>query len=505
MEEKKNTVRKGFLLGTLSLVLAALLLALNIASLFVPNRFLNIDISPAGRYTLSEKTKEFISELEEDITLYVLNADGSDKGIEAFIKTYDESSKRIKTEHINTTENPDFLASLGYQTSAQISPYTVIIKSEKRSYPIDASNFYYYYNQQFGEISASDYSKYLQYFGSSEMYAEYYNELAYNTKLYFRGEMLLSLGIDYVSQKFIPHAYFITGRGEDSTSEGNFASFLAQYGYRAEAHDITVSAGIPEDAGCIVINSPTEDYTEVEAGLIIDYLKNGGRMLLLTDKENASMKNLMSIMDYYGATAQDVLISEDKEKSEESEAEKAENENETQKEADPHEIEVLMNVSHDVFATAEGYTGHINLLNANPITVKSGSALRDSQLVSAILTTTDKAYTVSAEEKGTYTVGVAVEEVTEGGTTGIVWLTGADAFNEGDIDTEALALPFFSFYWTNVEFSSEFSSIEGIAVSEGTLTASASIVMWLGVVMILLIPFAILCAGTLIYFKRRKV
>ena len=498
MEEKKNTIHKGFLLGTLSLVLAALLIVLNIASLFLPSRVIDIDISASRRYTLSETTKKFLSELDEDITLYVLNADGSDKGLEAFIKRYDDSSKHIKSEYINTAEQPDFLAGLGYQVSSEVAAYTMIVKSDKRSYPINASGIYYYYSEKLGEISASDYSYYLQVFASSESYAEYYNELAYNTKIYCKAETLISFAVDYVSQEIIPHAYFITGRGEDSTTEGNFASLISQNGYMVESHDITVSAGIPKDAGCIVINSPTEDYTEAEAKLILDYLKNGGRMLLLTDDENVSMKNLMSIMDYYGATAQDILISEEKEKTEgESE--------ETDKEADPHEVEVLMNVSHDVFALAEGYTGHISILNANPITLKPSSELRESQITSSILNTTDKAYTESPDKKSAYTVGVVVEEQTENGTTGIVWLTGADAFNAEESEGEAIALPMVGFYWTNVEFSSEFMTMSGTSVSEGSTTASSGITMWLGVVMILFIPFAVLATGTLVYFKRRKV
>lgn len=501
--EKKNIIRKGFLLSALSLILVALLIALNIALLFVPGRALEMDVSISKRYTLSENTKKLLSELGEDITLYVLNADGSDKGLEAFIKRYDESSKHIRTENIDTDSQPDFLTDLGYQVSSEVAPYTIIVKGEKRSYPIDSSSFYYYYNEQFGQISASDYSYYLQYFGSSEAYADYYNELAYNTKVYFQGEALLSLGVDYVSQSFIPHAYFITGRGEDSPTDGNFASFLGEYGYTVDSHDITKSVGIPEDAGCIVINSPSEDYTEAEAKMILEYLKNGGRMLLLTDEENASMKNLMSIMDYYGATVQNVLISEEKEQTE-LEGEESETE-EADKEADPHEIQVQMIFSHDVFALAESYTGSVSILNANPITVKPSGELRESQLVSAILTTTDRAYTESSEQKETYTVGVAIEELTENGTTGIVWLTGADAFNEGETDTEALALPFFSFYWTNVEFNSEFLNMAGIPASEDMLTASASIVMWTGVVMILLLPVAVLGAGTFIYFKRRKI
>lgn len=501
MEEKKNTARKGFLLSAFSLILALLLILINIALLFVPSRILDMDITASKRtaskrYTLSEDTKKLISELEEDITLYVLNADGSDKGLEAFIKRYDEASKHINIEYINTSVQPDFLTSLGYQASSEVAAYTIIVKGEKRSSPINSSELYVYYNELFGEISASDYSYYLQYFASSEAYSEYYNELAYNTEVYLQAEALISLGIDYVSQEFIPHAYFITGRGEDSATSGNFATFLSEYGYKVEAHDIKSSKGIPEDAGCIVINSPSEDYTEAEAKVILDYLKNGGRMLLLTDVENVSMKNLMSIMEYYGATAQSVLISEDKEQSE--------GEDGSDKEKDPHEIETVLNTSHDVFAFAEGYEESISILNATPITVKPESELRDSQLVSAILSTKDKTYTESAEQKGAYTVGVAVEEIADNGTTGIVWLTGADAFNGGEADTEALALPFFSFYWVNVEFSSEFLSMSGAAMSDGMLVASASIMMWSGVVMILLIPAAFIGVGARVYLKRRK-
>ncbi len=472
-------------------------LAINIGAAFIFKSHTFPDMTSSELYTISEETKKFNFSLGESVTISVLNADRSNAQFEIFMERYAESGHSITLEYVNTFENPEFLAEHGISSDDAVNPYSVVVSSEKRSQYIDFYSMYYYSNETLGisQMSYSQYNYYYSLFSSSESYAEYLYNLMYGSKLYFCGEKALTSTVEYVTLDYIPHSYFVTGHGEDSVNDGNFASLLAYMEYAYGVLDITAADKIPEDADCIIINSPNEDYSESETQIIMDYLKSGGRMLLLTDKENLSMSNLMSIAKYYGASASAELIAEERTEEEESESE-------SDTETDIYSLPPVFNTDHDVFAEFPTDEYDVEIKNASPISI--GDKLRSALLVTPLITTSENAYVNSTENKGVYNIGIAAEEETESGNTRMVWFACADTFNDEDTSSTDLSILVYAMTWMGKSYDSVLGEISAPLFEDPILTVSSGAAVWLGIFIILVIPATLITVGIFIYVKRRK-
>lgn len=468
--------------------LVILMLFVSIGMSLLPVSYAEFDMTEQGRYAVSPEAKKFLRGVHEDITVYVLDPDGTNPQLESFLRRYAEAGKNVGVKYVKTAEVKDLLASYGYSTDS-IAPYSLLICSDKRGELVDFYSMYYYVNEKLGisSMSYSDYNYYYSLFSSSDSYATYLDALVYSSELYFNGDAVITGVIEYVTLDIIPHAYFITGHGEDSVSDGKFVSLLGQMYYHFEALDITKSS-IPEDACCIVINEPESDYTEEEAGMILDYLKSGGRLLLVTGEGNVGMKNLSSITEYYGMTVTDGLV-----------CEKPESEAEDGEDTDIHSLTPVLNDSHDILAS---FKYSLSIKNANAITVSD--ELRRSQLVTPIVTTSENAYIGDEGTCAVYNLGVAVEEETEGGTTRLVLVSGADSFNDTSSAQNNLALLVYSLDWLDESYTSSVGKIDGVRFSDTMLNISSGMALGIGVAFSLIIPAALIVGGVIVRAKRRR-
>ena len=468
--------------------LVILMLFVSIGMSLLPVSYAEFDMTEQGRYAVSSEAKKFLRGVDEDITVYVLDPDGTNPQLESFLRRYAESGKNVGVKYVKTAEVKEILASYGYSADS-IPPYSLLICSDKRGELVDFYSMYYYVNEKLGisSMSYSDYNYYYSLFSSSDSYATYLDALVYSSELYFNGDAVITGVIEYVTLDIIPHAYFITGHGEDSVSDGKFVSLLGQMYYHFEALDITKSS-IPEDACCIVINEPESDYTEEEAGMILDYLKSGGRLLLVTGEGNVGMKNLSSITEYYGMTVTDGLV-----------CEKPESEAEDGEDTDIHSLTPVLNDSHDILAS---FKYSLSIKNANAITVSD--ELRRSQLVTPIVTTSENAYIGDEGTCAVYNLGVAVEEETEGGTTRLVLVSGADSFNDTSSAQNNLALLVYSLDWLDESYTSSVGKIDGVRFSDTMLNISSGMALGIGVAFSLIIPAALIVGGVIVRAKRRR-
>ncbi len=497
MENKKLTFTSRMFVVITALVLALIIVVMA----FIPERYTLLDATRSKYYGISKSSIELISSLDEDVTIYLLNSDGGRPELEIFLEKYAQYGKNVTLEHVNTKKDTEFFVFHGYDASATVSNNSIMVYSEKRNQVIDASYMYTYTNSQLGfsSINASEYSYYYSLFSQSEDYAQYLEALLYDTVEEFDGEALISAAVEYVTVDEIPRMYFIEGHGEDSAVDGVFASNLSSVGYGYGVHDITKSEGIPSDASCIVVNSPENDYSDNEAELILDYLKNGGNMILLTSAENIKMENLMSIAEYYGVTSTGEKISENPE---------AEEGEESDADVTEYTVVPIINSDHDLFSEFNSYSG--SLKNAMPI--KISEDLRKSQLVTPVLSTSDRAYTDNPDNTEIYTVGVAVEEETAKGTTKLVWITGAESFNgesAGDVSDTAnqsnILLMLYSAIWTEESYKSNLGAVPNAVWYEDVmLNVSEFASGWLGVLFIFVIPVAVIGIGLFVYFYRKR-
>ena len=56
---------------------------------------------------------------------------------------------------------------------------------------------------------------------------------------------------------------------------------------------------VPEDASAIIINAPQQDYNEKDAQKVIDYLKAGGKAIIVGSYTENKLPNFDKILETY--------------------------------------------------------------------------------------------------------------------------------------------------------------------------------------------------------------
>ena len=295
--------------ATVCVSVVATFLCFNIAVCSLPKAATSFDLTKNRIYSVSDDTKEYLKGLDEDITVYLIDFVGSEEIVNSYIRRYCELSKRIKVKEVDTSKDTELVRELGISSS--VSMYSVLVKSEKRSKLVSSEEYFTYYHPELDFLSPSELQNYLTYY--SQLLNQYsqtegasyetlsqiqsiYESLATESVLYFKPEAALGYAIEYVTADYIPTMYFLSGHGEKNTSTNPL--------------NIKEISDIPEDAGLILINCPTEDYSDTEIQKLLKYSDNGGRLLVLSNPDNLVMPNFNRLMSALGLYADENVISE---------------------------------------------------------------------------------------------------------------------------------------------------------------------------------------------------
>jgi ABC-2 type transport system permease protein len=138
----KKQLSTGVFSVSLIAVALAISVVVNLVVEAIPSNLTALDFSYAQLYSITDDTKTAVAALDEDITIYVLIAEGSkDAQIDAILNRYEDLSKHIKVEYINPSTQPYF-----YQDYTDSAPTknSLIVTSDKRSKVIDYYDIYVY-------------------------------------------------------------------------------------------------------------------------------------------------------------------------------------------------------------------------------------------------------------------------------------------------------------------------------------------------------------------------
>lgn len=275
---------KGIKLGAYSvatiLVMAALVIAVNLGLNYVPDQYTSFDVTANKIYTLTDDTKEMVSNLAEDITIYVLAEEASkDEDLDTTLTQLEGLSGHIKVEYVSPVANPKFYYNY---TSEEPTDNSLIVVGPDNSTVVDYNSIYAY-------------------------------ELNYNTYSYeitgYDGEGQLASAISYVLTEDIPKFYIIAGHGE-LEFEDTFLNALTKENVTYEELTLYSVDEIPADAQGVIINAPTSDFSEDDADKVIAYLEQGGSAFLLPTFTEESMDNFERILDFYEVSLVDGIIVE---------------------------------------------------------------------------------------------------------------------------------------------------------------------------------------------------
>ena len=276
-----RTAKVGGYSFVLSLVVLAILIAVNVLASKLPTSWTQFDISAAQLYSLTSDTKVVVTNLQQDVTIYWISQTGKeDTVIQKLLDRYQE-----------------------------LSDYITVVKKDPDVYPTFA--------QQYTEETVMNNSLVVE-SGDKNRYISYDNIYQYDTGSYyttgsvsqsFDGEGQITSAIDYVVSTDLPQVYLLSGHGEAALSE-TFADELerSNYGTVEDFSLLNVDA-IPEECDVLLINAPTSDISDEELTMLRSYVQGGGKLVVLSGpQENADLPNLQALLSDYGVTVNDGVV-----------------------------------------------------------------------------------------------------------------------------------------------------------------------------------------------------
>ncbi len=116
-----------------------------------------------------------------------------------------------------------------------------------------------------------------------------------------------------------PVVYFSTGHGEnniDDSSEQGYSQIktaLESAGLQVRTLATAITNTIPSDAATVIIASPTQSFSAIEANILKSYLAQGGSAMIILDFTNATKQSdtlygLGPVLDEWGVTMRNDLV-----------------------------------------------------------------------------------------------------------------------------------------------------------------------------------------------------
>ena len=441
-----------------------------IINMIVSQMGIQLDLTSRKLYSLTDETIDLVRNLEEDVTIYMLAATGSeDPDFERIAQEYEKHSKHIRFVHKDPILYPKFASEY---TDEEISQNSFIIANEETGR-----------------------AKYLDY--SELVVSEFdYNTFRSNITGYdFEGKV--TSAIQYVTNPDLPIMYVVQGHGEKEIGEV-FREAMDRLNIQVEPLEIIKKENVPEDCDILFINSPSSDFQEEEINRIKEYMIAGGNAIITLDYQSVDLTNFKSLMEYYGVEVTDGFV--------------VEGDNNMHLPNYPHFL-VPDVVNHDI--TDQVFDNKVYVISPVSSGLVISDTTRSSLNIEPLLTTSDMAYaktniyaeTLSKEEgdlEGPFYVGLLASDTYDGVTSNMAVFSSEMTFDEsmiqaygnGNILSGAIR------YMSGDEVTPISIASKSI-LSDHIYVTQQQAILW-GILVILVMPAFILIAGIVVNVKRRK-
>ncbi|MCD4748835.1 MAG: GldG family protein [Thermoanaerobaculales bacterium] len=256
---------RRFSTGGAAVVLAVVLLLM--ANWLGTRHWKRADWTASHLYSLSEKSRNIVGDIDEEIRVIVFMTPGSGlyPQVRELLNRYEAVSDNIKLEYIDPEREPLRTQQLAEEFGISLANTVVFTAGERSKYVTS------------DQMAEFDYS------GMRMGQAP--------TLKAFKGEEQFTSAILSLVAPSVPKVYFVTGHGEPSASSpGGLSergiSLLKENLKREnmETAEVTLLSGsVPEDADVLAIIGPTRAFTEAEIQALESYLRGDGRLLAALD------------------------------------------------------------------------------------------------------------------------------------------------------------------------------------------------------------------------------
>ena len=468
----KKTLKNGSYSVVLSVIFVVIIVVVNLIVDAFPSTYTELDVSDQQLFSIGDQTKDFLKELDKDVTIYQIAQSGSeDEVVSKLLQKYEEASDHIKVEKKDPVVNPKFTSEY---TDEEVSSNSLIVVCEDRSKVVDYNNIY---------ESSIDYNTY-----------------SYTTSG-FDGEGQITSAISYVTSDNLPVLYTLDGHGEKSL-DSTLQEDIEKANIEIKSLNLLTEESVPEDADCLMINSPSTDISEEERDAIIEYLENGGKAMIFSDYTEESMDNFDAVLENYGVERVDGIVIE----------------GDAQHYAMQMPYYLLPDVSSAEAVSDFSSQGYF-VLAPYAQGIRQLDNVRDTLTIESLLTTSDEAYSktdlntetlekTDEDIDGPFDIGVSItEEVDDDKTTQIVYYSTANlmdsqinqmvAGGNEQMITESLN-------WMCSTDETSTISIPSKSLEVSYLTVTAYDAAYWKICVMGLIPGVFLVVGFVVWLKRRK-
>ncbi|MBO4762894.1 MAG: Gldg family protein, partial [Lachnospiraceae bacterium] len=232
---------------------------------------IHVDLTAGGLYSLEDTTVEYLESLKDHIVVtYITGENEEEKVFSDIMEGFTDVCDNI--EYVVALEGDSLALVKNKNISSQFgSGFLVTDEDTGLEKFIDIGEMI---------ISTLDYST-----------------LSYKiTGVDLEGRMLSALS--YVQGTSRPVVKLLTGHGEEELASG-FVTILDREGIDHENVSLSTSGSL-EGCDALVIYAPISDISEEEYNTILEYLLDGGKIMIFADPSAGSLPNIESLMRHYG-------------------------------------------------------------------------------------------------------------------------------------------------------------------------------------------------------------
>ena len=473
-EERKKNLRHGSYVSIMTVIVIALVAAVNLVVGQLPSSVTQIDASSRQLYTIGEDTENLVRGLEQDVTLYYVVTGGNENEyISRMLERYEDLSDHLTVEKVDPELHPTFTSQY---TDEEVSDNSIIVVSGDKSRVV----------------------------GSSDMLVQELNYYTYSYQVTeFDGEGQVTSAIAYVISDNLPVLYQLTGHDEQSLGS-SLTDSIEKNNIEIQDLNLLTEESVPEDAAALLICSPSRDISEEEAQKILSYLEGGGKVLLFTDYSQEEMPNLESLLTNYGLQKGTGIVMEG-----------------DSSYYYPQRPDVLIPEINTDSSVLSGLTDDVYALIQDAQPVETLEEYRDTLEIENLLTTTDSGYVKEVSEDGmisfqqeegddtgTFAVGVSVTEAIDDETESQLIYFSSSTLTADELDQYVSGgnSEILSCILTNLcEMEDNITfNIPAKSLSVEYLSYTNQSAAIFKVIVIAVIPAAFLLVGFIIWMKRRK-
>ena len=246
------------------------------------------DISKSQFYSLSEKTINVLNTLDEPVKVIVFFQPNQAMyvRVKRLLDEYKSNSDKIKVEFVDPAKD---IARVKLLAEKYKIEHTEIVIFEYKD------NIKYVYTN---EIAEYDYSGVYQ--GRPPVFQA------------FKGEAAFTSAILSVKKKEQEKIYFTSGHGEKSITDNSekglarTTQILKENNYKTEEINLIGKEKLSDDIKILIIAGPVKSFMENEIKLLREFIKKGGKLLLLIDPLEYS--GLESLMTEFGIVIGNTIV-----------------------------------------------------------------------------------------------------------------------------------------------------------------------------------------------------